>query len=241
MFDPLKRPTIDQLITNPIFKSFTDKKNENKEEESELIEELDTEESEESLFEQTELKIKELKKEIKEEKKKENEEEKEETYMEDPYNLVRSDLIMFLYNVLKAYSGLQCMVHIVRVMDKYVELLRKNKDAQFTLNELFKDKTTSKLIVMAITILMTSLLVQWRDLFTINQLEDLLDIDSPDEIITRISDVLTVMNYNLYERTFDSYIISNGEKMNYEKLREVLKNEKFFTLTIEEQKKLYSS
>ena len=43
--------------------------------------------------------------------------------MEDPYNLVRSDLIMFLYNVLKAYSGLQCMVHIIRVMDKYVETI----------------------------------------------------------------------------------------------------------------------
>ena len=118
--------------------------------------------------------------------------------------------------------------------------MKTNKDAQFTLNELFKDKTTSKLIVMAITILMTSLLVQWRDLFTINQLEDMLDIDSPDEIITRISDVLTVMNYNLYERTFDSYIISNGEKMNYEKLREVLKNEKIFGLSQEDQIKGYN-
>ena len=137
---------------------------------------------------------------------------------------------------MKAYNGLYCMVHIVRVMDKYVETVKTSKDSQFTVNELFKDKNTSKLILMAITILMTSLLVQWRDLFTVEQLEDILDIENPDEIIARISDVLTVLKYNLYEKTFDLSL----EEVDYEKLREVLKNEKIFSLSQEDQIKGYN-
>lgn len=216
MFDPSKRPDLEELINNPIFKPFTEKK-----EESEVIDELDT--TMEIEFDEK-----------KEEKK---DEEIEETCEQDSYMLVRSDLIMNLYNVLKSYNGLYCMVHIVRVMDKYVETVKKSKNSQFTVNDLFKDKNTSKLILMAITILMTSLLVQWRDLFTVEQLEDILDIENPDEIIARITDVLTILKYNLYEKTFD---LDLKEKVNYEKLREVLKTEKFFELNKEEQLKLYN-
>jgi serine/threonine protein kinase len=244
MFDPSKRPTVDQLLGNPIFKGCGEVKVISKIDESkenEVIEQLsenndeNNDETIEIKFEETEIKTIEEKKEIKNEEKMDTRE--DETCEQDAYKLIRSDLITYLYNVLKAYNGLYCMVHIVRVMDKYVEMVKSGKyNSQFTIDDLFKDKNISKISVMAVTILMTSLLVQWRDLFTVDQLEDVLDIEQADDIIARISDVLNVMKYNLYQRTFDTFLII---RIDYEKIREVLKNDKFFTLSVEEQTKLY--
>ena len=265
MFDSSKRPNVDQLLNNPIFKPFTinkevnekdvemknnEKENENEKEmknkeenkDEEIIDELDTEinnddETLEIKFISEENKDKkESKKENKNVEKENKNVEKEnkkdemivtedETCEEDAYQLVRSDLIMYLHNVLKAYNGSYCMVHIMRVMDKYVEFVRHGKsNSQFTVDDLFKDKNISKITAMAVTILMTSLLVQWRDLFTIDQLEDILDIEQADDIIARITDILNVMKYNLYERTFDTLLsVHDKSKIDYEKLREVLK------------------
>jgi serine/threonine protein kinase len=243
MFDPAKRPTTSDLLGNSVFKSFLNKSI-NKD--SEMIDELEVEnvESKESdtleiVIPQKEQKdvlvIKESLPQT-EEKTIIKEEETDETCEQDSYLLVRSDLIMFLYGVLKAYGALHCMVHIVRVLDKYINKIRENKDiSQFTLEELFKNKEISKRIGCAVMVLMTSLFVQWRDIFTVEQLEDILDMDTADEIISRVSDVLTVLKYDLYERTFDTHV-----KIDYEKTRDLLKNNNnFFSLSIDEQVKLY--
>ena len=140
---------------------------------------------------------------------------------------------------MKAYNALYCMVHIVRLLDKYVNKVRELKDkSTFSLDELFKNKEISKQLVCSVMVLMTSLFTQWRDIFTVDQLEDILDIETPDEIISRISDILSTLKYDLYERTFDTYL--NSGNKNYEKLYNVLKNNvNFFSLNLEEQTKLY--
>lgn len=253
-FDPSKRPTTKELLENPIFKSckenkdekkveenvnieFEEQLNDNKDETNTSIENLSLSNQEEKNIEKTNIEKNNEKKEDKKD---------EETFEQDSYLLIRTDLINWLYSVLKAFNALYCMSHVVRVLDEYVNELRKlnigenkkgkHNESQFTIDELFRNKEVGKKIVCAVIILITSLLVQWRDIFTVEQLESILDIDNADDIISRISDVLTVLKYNIYKRTFDTQL----NEVNYEKLCNVLKNDKVFSLTIEEQMKLYN-